>query len=99
MTWNWQKKGWPAFTWDEAALEPMEARFLLRSGEFIGAFKHIGPDDQNSLRIELISDEAVTTSKIEGEMLDRESVQSSLRRRPERRAQVPCPRRAPASPR
>jgi Fic family protein len=57
----------------------LEQQFLLRSGEFIGAFKHIGPDDQNSLRIELISDEALKTSEIEGEILNRESVQSSLR--------------------
>jgi Fic family protein len=80
MTWNWQKKGWPAFTWDEAALEPMEARFLLRSGEFLGAFRHVGADDRDSIRIELMGDEALKTSAIEGEILDRDSLQSSLRR-------------------
>ena len=58
---------------------PLEQQFLLQSGEFIGAFRHIGPDDQETLKIELISDEAVKTSEIEGEILDRASVQSSLR--------------------
>lgn len=53
---------------------------MLSSGEFIGAFKHIGPDDRDTLKIELISDEALKTSEIEGEVLDRDSVQSSLRR-------------------
>lgn len=57
----------------------MEYRFLLQSGEFVGACKHIGPDDQETLKVELIGDEAVTTSAIEGEVLDRASVQSSLR--------------------
>ena len=79
MTWNWEKPEWPEFTYDAAALEPLEKRFLLHSGEFIGAFKHVGPEDQDMLKIELISDEALKTSEIEGEILNRESVQSSLR--------------------
>src|SRR5229473_365090 len=79
MTWNWKQPGWPEFTHDSAALEPLERRFLLSSGEFIGALKHVGSEDQEILKIELISDEAVKTSEIEGEVLDRDSVQSSLR--------------------
>lgn len=79
MNWNWEKPGWPDFTYDSTALEPLEKRFLLRSGEFIGAFRHIGADDQDTIRIELIGDEAVKTSEIEGEILNRDSVQSSLR--------------------
>ena len=82
MRWNWEKPDWPNFTYDSTALAPLEKRFLLQSGEFIGAFKHIGADDQNTLKIELISDEAVKTSEIEGEILNRDSVQSSLRHQP-----------------
>ncbi len=79
MPWNWQQPDWPNFDYDSKALEPLERQFLVRSGEFVGAFKHVGSDDQETLRIELISDEAVKTSEIEGEILDRASVQSSLR--------------------
>lgn len=79
MNWNWEKPDWPNFTYDSAALEPLEKRFLFQSGQFIGAFKHIGTDDQDTLKIELIGDEAVKTSEIEGEILNRDSVQSSLR--------------------
>src|SRR5882757_9534766 len=79
MAWNWQQVEWPNFIYDSKALEPLEQRFLLQSGEFIGACKHIGADDQETLKIELISDEAVKTSEIEGEILNRDSVQSSLR--------------------
>jgi Fic family protein len=57
----------------------LEQRFLVQSGEFMGVFRHVGTDDQNALRIELISEEAVKTSEIEGEILNRDSVQSSLR--------------------
>lgn len=79
MTWNWEQPDWPNFTFDSNALEPMEQQFLLQSGEFVGAFKHVGPDDQETLKIDLISEEAVKTSEIEGEILNRDSVQSSLR--------------------
>jgi Fic family protein len=80
MAWNWQQPDWPRFSYDAAALEPLERRFLLNSGELIGAFRHVGDDDRDTLKIELIGDEALKTSEIEGELLDRDSVQSSLRR-------------------
>jgi Fic family protein len=79
MAWNWQRPDWPNFTFDATALEPFERQFLLHSGEFIGVFKHIGTDDRDTLKIELIGDEALKTSEIEGEILDRASLQSSLR--------------------
>jgi Fic family protein len=79
MPWNWEQPGWPEFTYDSKDLEPLERQFLVQSGELIGACRHIGADDQQTLRIELISDEAVKTSEIEGEILNRDSVQSSLR--------------------
>jgi Fic family protein len=79
MTWNWQQPKWPDFTYDSGVLEPLEKQFLLQAGEFIGAYKHVGADDRDTFKIELISDEAVKTSEIEGEILNRDSVQSSLR--------------------
>ena len=41
--------------------------------------RHVGTDDQDALRIELLGEEAIKTSEIEGEILNRASVQSSLR--------------------
>lgn len=79
MAWNWEQAGWPEFTYDSNALEPWEREFFRRSGEFVGAFKHVDPEGQDMLKIELISEEALKTSKIEGEVLNRDSVQSSLR--------------------
>src|SRR5437899_9107899 len=77
--WSWEQPDWPNFSYNSVALVPLEREFLLRSGEFIGAYKHVGTDDQETLKIELISEEAVKTSEIEGEILNRNSVQSSLR--------------------
>jgi Fic family protein len=79
MTWNWQQAGWPQFSYDPAAMALLEREFLLNSGEFFGVFRHVGPDDQDTLKIELIGDEALKTSEIEGELLDRDSLQASLR--------------------
>jgi len=80
MAWNWQILGWPDFRYDAAALAPFEQRFLLSSGEILGAVHHVSPSERDQLRIDLLSDEAMKTSAIEGEILDRQSLQSSLRR-------------------
>ena len=53
---------------------------MLSAGEILGAVHHVGSSERDQLRIDLLSDEALKTSAIEGEVLDRLSVQSSLRR-------------------
>ncbi|MEM6412939.1 MAG: Fic family protein, partial [Pseudomonadota bacterium] len=78
--WNWQVPGWPDLRYDDAGLAPLEQRFLLSSGEVLGAVQHVNSAERDQLRIDLLSDEAMKTSAIEGEMLDRRSVKSSLRR-------------------
>src|SRR5271165_480552 len=80
MKWNWQLPDWPNFTWDKARLAVAEEQFLVGGGVLIGAVKHLGEDDRNQLTVEAMSAEAVTTSEIEGETLDRASVQSSIQR-------------------
>ena len=78
--WNWQQDDWPRFRFDKTALEEREAKFLLQSGVLLGALLHIRDDDKTALTVDLISNEALKTSEIEGEFLNRESVQSSIRR-------------------
>ena len=80
MEWNWQKKDWPAFTYRKSALADLEARFLHQTGVFIGALKHVSADDKDTLMVDLMSTEALKTSEIEGEILNRDSLQSSIRR-------------------
>lgn len=80
MKWNWQQPDWPNFKYDASQIAPLEQQFLLSSGEVIGAVHHVKPNERDQLRIDLLSEEAMQTSAIEGEMLDRMSVQSSLRR-------------------
>lgn len=80
MTWNWQKSDWPNFGWDRARLEKAEQQFLLGGGVLVGTVKHLGEEDREHLTVEAMSTEAVTTSEIEGELLDRATVQSSIRK-------------------
>ena len=78
--WNWQQSEWPDFTYDETALRSLELAFVHQSGVHVGAFSHLGSEDREQVRAELLSDEALLTSRIEGEFLDRDSLQSSIRR-------------------
>jgi len=52
----------------------------MGSGVLVGTAKHLGEEDRQELTVEGMSTEAVTTSEIEGEILDRASVQSSIRK-------------------
>jgi Fic family protein len=80
MQWSWQQAEWPEFTWNAPRLVQAEAHFLHSAGQFSGTVRFLPPDDLAALTIEAISTEALTTSAIEGEILDRDSVQSSIRR-------------------
>jgi Fic family protein len=81
MNWNWQKPDWPNFRWDRGRLEVAEKQFLVSGGVFVGTVRHLGKEERDQLTIEAMSREALTTSEIEGEILDRASVQASLRKR------------------
>jgi Fic family protein len=80
MTWNWQAQDWPNWRYDIIALEEVERQFLLRAGALAGAWSHLPEADRDTTSIELLTQEAIKTSAIEGEFLDRASVQSSMRR-------------------
>ena len=80
MKWNWQQPDWPRFSWAPARLAKAEERFLVGAGLVLGAMSHLDRESHERLTIEVMSEEAVTTSKIEGEILSRDSVQSSIRR-------------------
>jgi len=80
MIWNWQLDDWPDLTWDDTRLVEAEQQFLVGGGVILGSLKHLGDEERIPLTIEVLSNEAMTTSEIEGEILDRPSVQSSIRK-------------------
>lgn len=80
MKWNWQRKEWPNFVWEKEALEEFEQAFLKKAGILLGASKHLNTNNKKLFMSQMITDEAIKTSEIEGEYLNRESVQSSVRK-------------------
>lgn len=95
MTWNWQLPDWPEFTWDQDRLTRAETLFAEGAGMVIGSSRHLDDTSRETLVVDIMSVDALATSAIEGEVLDRDSVQSSIRRQlglapdpPERRRSV-----------
>lgn len=80
MKWNWQQAEWPHFNFNLKNLAGLEHEFLKASGLLQGTYRHLKDDDKSELTVQLISEEAYKTSEIEGEILNRDSVQSSIRR-------------------
>jgi Fic family protein len=78
--WNWQLKEWPNFTYDENVLKILELKFSQNAGTVQGAFKHVNDNEKEQFIIEILSNEALKTSEIEGEYLDRDSIQSSIKK-------------------
>ena len=78
--WNWMLKDWPQFSYDAKALEALEYQFTENSGTVFGVLKHVQEESQDNFLVEVLSDEAIKTSEIEGEYLNRDSVQSSIKK-------------------
>lgn len=80
MVWNWQHSDWPNWHYPSYALEEKERQFQLRAGQMAESWDRLAEDDRAMATVDLLVEEAITTSLIEGEDLDRASVLSALRR-------------------
>jgi Fic family protein len=80
MTWNWQQPEWPTFRWDIQRVARAEEEFLIQGGLLAGTLKHLRDEDRVQLNVESMTTEALKTSEIEGEIMRRPSVRSSIRR-------------------
>jgi Fic family protein len=77
----WARDDWPRFRWDEARLLQPLAAARLEQGRLLGSMARLGFDLKLEAQVEALSAEAIQSSEIEGEVLPRESVRSSLARR------------------
>jgi Fic family protein len=77
----WQQLDWPHFRWDsDSLLEPLSAAHL-KQGRFLGRIDGLGFDLQLSAELQAVTEETVKSSEIEGEILNPETVRSSVARR------------------
>jgi len=78
MPWNWELQDWPKFHFNPDRISLLERQFLLAVGSAFAYLKTIDKQDYNRFIVEILSLEGVESSRIEGEILDRESLQSSI---------------------
>lgn len=77
----WELAGWPDFTWNAARLLEPLASARLKQGRLLGSMVRLGFDLRLDAQVAALTEEAVKTCDIEGEVLDRHSVRSSVARR------------------
>jgi Fic family protein len=77
----WEQRDWPHFRWDsERLLQPISSAHL-KQGRFLGQIESLGFDLQLRAELQAITEETVKSSEIEGEILNPETVRSSVARR------------------
>lgn len=77
----WERPEWPDFRWDDARLLEPLATARLKQGRLLGSMARLGFDLKREAQLEALTDDVVKSSEIEGEVLDRGSVRSSIARR------------------
>ena len=80
MPWNWQLKDWPHFIFDERCVLDQERKFLQGAGGVFAVFKYLDLEKKQQFIIEILSAEGQKSAEIEGEILERESLQSSIKK-------------------
>jgi Fic family protein len=78
---NWELENWAKFIYNENVIDKHTLKFAELSGEVFGVFKTLDDKKQQTEIIGLMISEAIKTSEIEGEMLSREDVMSSIHNR------------------
>ncbi|APF36744.1 cell filamentation protein Fic [Chelatococcus daeguensis] len=72
---------WPEFRWDQNRLAERLAAVRHRQGRLIGRMEALGFALRSEATLENLTQEVLKSSEIEGEILDREQVRSSIARR------------------
>ena len=76
-----ERKEWPEFRWNEAALAGLLADVRHWQGRLLGRMEALGFPLREEATLQTLTQDVVKTSEIEGEKLDVQQVRSSLARR------------------
>lgn len=79
MKYNWQHEGWPEFQYHLDEMQELFSRFAEKTGRVDGLLTALPESAQTDAIIELMVSEALKTSEIEGEMLSRPDVMTSIK--------------------
>ncbi len=72
---------WPVFKWNSEKLLPLLSFVRNRQGKLIGKMGALGFELRNEANLEILTQEVIKSTEIEGEFLDIEQVRSSIARR------------------
>ena len=76
-----QRKDWPNFTWDTDTLLPYVSNVRDLQGRLIGKMEAMGFNLREEAVLEILTEDVVKSSEIEGEILNNLEVRSSVARR------------------
>ncbi len=74
-------KNWPQFKWDQKRLAEPLAAVRHRQGRLLGRMDSLGFGLRNEAVLYTLTEDVLKSSEIEGEILDKEQVRSSIARR------------------
>jgi Fic family protein len=74
-------EGWPHFRWSERALATRLAAVRHRQGRVIGRMEALGFRFREEAVLQTLTEDVLKSSEIEGEVLDKDQVRSSIARR------------------
>ncbi len=74
-------QNWPIFEWNSEKLLPLLSYVRNSQGKLIGKMGALGFELRNEANLEILTQEIIKSTEIEGEFLDREQVRSSIARR------------------
>ncbi|MCW9057904.1 MAG: Fic family protein [Gammaproteobacteria bacterium] len=77
----WEQTDWPNFRWDETRLAKRLAQVSREQGRLLGKMESLGFDLRSEAHLRTLTEDVIKSSEIEGEVLEREQVRSSLARR------------------
>lgn len=81
MTYIHERADWPNLTWDDSAIAQPLAAVRHRQGRLIGRMEALGFALREEAVLRTLTEDVLKSSEIEGEVLDREQVRSSIARR------------------
>jgi Fic family protein len=76
-----ESPNWPGFQWNSDGLAKQLAAVRLRQGRLIGRMQALGFCQQEEAVLTTLTEDVLKSSEIEGEILDRDQVRSSIARR------------------
>lgn len=79
--WIWEQDQYPNFTFDSKRINPLIQKATLLQGYLTAFTSVLDKEALSKKHLEVLTDEAISTSKIEGEHLNRDSVRASIRKK------------------